>query len=53
MSTNQPQNPKEKHIRQTVSRLLSAVDRSIKAAEQVRKAKADLERLIERKEGSP
>lgn len=41
MSTNQ----QDKRIRQTVARLLAAVDRSIKAADQVRKAKTDLERL--------
>jgi len=45
MSTIQQDNTKERRLRQTVARLLSAVDRSLKAADQVRKAKAELERL--------
>ena len=48
MSTNQLDKTQDKRIRQTVARLLSAVDRSLKAAEQVRKAKAELERLVDR-----
>ena len=46
---NRPMNP-PKQVRRVINRLLTAVDRTVKAAEDVKQARKDLDRLAMKRE---